>query len=162
LPAGCKRYKGTPLELGARPEAFPAALRPENACPVYVFGDLEFKGARAAKDAFREASKIPCDDCEGGYYFDAWGGRTLIKQGDYSKEFPKLLASLKEGQSVGWKGNRYHVAITNTGSHPLGATPCKQFHYTLKEKGKLVAEYDGMYCEYVRPYLSKPEWNEVV
>ena len=165
LPAGCKRMKGANLLLGPRPDSFePAGLWPENTqCPVGSFRDFEFKQAREAKYAFREASKIRCHGCEGGYAFDAWGGHSLIKKGsDYSVEFPKLLASLKRGESVSWKGNQYHVSITNIGDHPIGDTPCKQFHYVLKDAGKLVSEYDGMYCEYTRPYISKPTWNEVV
>ena len=164
LPAGCKRMKGANLLLGPKPDSFePAGLWPENTqCPVGSFRDFEFKRAQEAKTAFREASKIRCNDCEGGYYFDAWGGRSLIKKGDYTVEFPKLLASLKRGESVGWKGNKYHVSITNIGDHPIGDTPCKQFHYVLKDAGKTVSEYDGMYCEYTRPYISKPSWNEVV
>ncbi|MEH6436636.1 hypothetical protein [Massilia sp. DD77] len=166
LAAGCKkRLKEDNLLLGARPESFePAGLWPENAaCAVHSFRDFEFKQAREAKHAFREASKIRCHGCEGGYAFDAWGGHGLIKKGgDYSAEFAKLLVALKQGQSVGWKGNKYHVSITKVGEHPIGDTPCNQFHYVLKDGGKQVAQYDGMYCEYARPYISKPTWNEVV
>ena len=164
VPPGCMRMKGTPLDIGARPDSFqPAGLWPEDTgCPVYNFRDLKFDTARAAKSAFREASKVRCNDCEGGWWFDAWGGRSLIKEGDYSREFPKLLASLEPGQSVGWKGNRYQVSITAIGNHPIGEVPCKQFHYVLKDKDKQVAEYDGMYCEYRSPYASNPTWNEIV
>lgn len=161
---GCERRKGTPLPIGERPEGFePAGLWPENTgCPVYSVSDLKFDRARAAKTAFREASKVPCNDCEGGYAFDAWGGRSLVKGGDYSKEFPKLLVALEEGKSLGWKGQRYEVRITAVGAHPIGEMPCRQFHYTLLEKGRLVAEYDGMVCEYTGPYIANPSWNEVV
>ena len=165
LPAGCKRMKGAKLLLGPKPDSFePAGLWPENTgCPVYSFGDFEFKQAREAKAAFREASKIRCHGCEGGYAFDAWGGHSLIaKGGDYSVEFPKLLASLKRGESVGWKGTRYQVSITSTGDHPIGDTPCRQLHYVLRDGGKTVSEYDGMVCEYTRPYIARPTWNEVV
>lgn len=161
---GCARRKGTPLPIGERPEDFePAGLWPENTgCPVYSVSDLKFDRARAAKTAFREASKVPCNDCEGGYSFDAWGGRSLVKGGDYSKEFPKLLVALEEGKSLGWKGQRYEVRITAIGAHPIGEMPCRQFHYTLLEKGRLVAEYDGMVCESTRPHVANPSWNEVV
>lgn len=161
---GCPRRKGTPLPIGERPESFePAGLWPEDTgCPVYSVSDLKFDTARAAKTAFREASKVPCNDCEGGYAFDAWGGRSLVKSGDYAKEFPKLLVALEEGKSLGWKGKRYDVRITAIGAHPIGEMPCRQFHYTLLERGALVAEYHGMYCEYTRPYIANPSWNEVV
>jgi hypothetical protein len=164
LPAGCKRMKGAKLTVGPKPDSFePAILWPENTqCPVGSFGDFEFKQAEAAKTAFREASAYPCDDCEGGRYFDAWGGRSLIKNGDYSKEFPKLLLALETGKSVGWKGKKYSVAITATGEHPIGETPCKQFHYTLKQGARLVSEYDGMFCKWQGAYSSEATWHETI
>ena len=162
---GCKRMKGAKLSVGPKPDSFePAILWPENTeCPVGRFGDFEFKQAEAAKTAFREASAYPCDDCEGGRYFDAWGGRSLIKSGaDYSKEFPKLLVALEQGKSLGWKGKKYNVTITATGEHPIGETPCKQFHYTLKQGAKTVSEYDGMYCKWQGAYSSEATWHETV
>lgn len=165
VPAGCPRARkrDVPLAIGERPESFqPASLWPEASCPVYYFGDLKFEKARAAKTAFREASKIRCTGCEGGYAFDAWGGQEFVKNGVPAKQTPNILIELKHGEYIGWKGNKYHVTITATGSHPVGPVPCKQYHYVLKDGKTVVAEYDGMYCEYTRPYISKPEWNEVV
>lgn len=165
LPAGCKRVKGATLTVGPKPDSFePAILWPENTqCPVGRFGDFEFRQAAAAKSAFREASKFPCNDCEGGYDFDAWGGRSLVKNGgDYSKEFPKMLLALERGKSLGWKGKKYSVTITASGEHPIGETPCRQFHYTLKQGGKTVSEYDGMYCKWQGAYSSEATWHETV
>jgi hypothetical protein len=163
--AGCKPMRGAKLSLGPKPDIFePAILWPENTqCPVGNFGDFEFKQAQAAKTAFREASAYPCDDCEGGRYFDAWGGRALIKSGgDYSKDFPKLLLALETGKSLGWKGKKYNVTITAVSEHPIGETPCKQFHYTLKQGAKLVSEYDGMYCKWQGAYSSEATWHETI
>jgi hypothetical protein len=163
--AGCKRIKSkTQLSVGPRPDAFePAILWPENTqCPVASFGDFEFKQAVAAKNAFREASAYPCNDCEGGRYFDAWGGRSLIKNGDYSKEFPKLLLALEQGKSVGWKGVKYSVSITATGEHSIGETPCKQFHYTLRQGANIVSKYDGMFCKWQGAFSSEATWHETV
>jgi hypothetical protein len=165
LPAGCKKMKGANLSVGPKPDSFePAILWPENTqCPVGRFGDFEFKQAQAAKTAFREASAYPCDDCEGGRYFDAWGGRSLIKNGgDYSKEFPKMLIALEKGKSLGWKGRKYSVTITAIGEQPIGETPCKQFHYMLKQGAKTVSEYDGMYCKWQGAYSSEATWHETV
>jgi hypothetical protein len=165
LPAGCKRMRGANLSVGPKPDAFePAILWPENTqCPVGGFGDFEFKQAQAAKTAFREASAYPCNDCEGGRYFDAWGGRSLIGNGaDYSKEFPKMLLALEQGKSLGWKGKKYNVTITATGAQPIGETPCRQFHYTLKQGAKTVSEYDGMYCKWQGAYSSEATWHETV
>lgn len=164
-PAGCPRARkrDVPLSIGARPESFqPASLWPEQSCPVYHFSDLKFEQARAAKHAFREASKIRCTGCEGGYAFDAWGGQDFVKNGLPTKQTPNILIELQHGEYIGWKGNKYTVTITATGSHPIGDTPCKQYHYVLKDGKTVVAEYDGMYCQYTRPYISKPEWNQVV
>ena len=162
--AGCKPGRGATLVAGPRPDDYaPETLWPENgACPVGRFGDFQFERAKAAKTAFREASKVRCSDCEGGYGFDAWGGRELVKQGDYSVEFPKLLAALNLGQSVGWKGSRYQVTITATGAHAIGDVPCRQLHYALKDGASVAAEYDGMVCEYKRDYAVNASWNEVI
>jgi hypothetical protein len=165
VPAGCPRgrKRDVPLAIGERPESFqPASLWPEASCPVYHFSDLKFEKARAAKTAFREASKIRCTGCEGGYAFDAWGGQEFVKNGVRTKQTPNILIELQQGEYIGWKGNKYNVTITATGSHPIGDFPCKQYHYVLKDGKNIVAEYDGMYCEYQRPYISKPDWNEVV
>jgi hypothetical protein len=165
LPAGCRRMRGANLSVGPKPDTFePATLWPENTqCPVGRFGDFEFKQAEAAKTAFREASAYPCDDCEGGRYFDAWGGRALIKSGgDYSKDFPKLLLALEQGKSVGWKGRKYNVTITAIGEQPIGETPCKQFHYMLKQGAKLVSEYDGMFCKWQGAYSSEATWHQTI
>jgi hypothetical protein len=164
-PAGCKRMRGANLSVGPKPDTFePAILWPENIqCPVTGFGDFEFKQAQAAKHAFREASAYPCNDCEGGRYFDAWGGRALIKKGgDYSKDFPRLLLALDQGKSVGWKGKKYEVTITAIGENPIGETPCKQFHYTLRQGAKTVSEYDGMYCKWQGAYSSEATWHDTV
>jgi hypothetical protein len=163
--AGCKRMRGANLSVGPKPDGFePAVLWPENTqCPVGGFGDLAFTQAAAAKTAFREASAYPCNDCEGGRYFDAWGGRSLIKKGgDYSKDFPKLLVALEQGKSVGWKGVKFNVTITAIGEQPIGETPCRQFHYTLKQGAKTVSEYDGMYCKWQGAYSSEAAWHETV
>lgn len=125
-------------------------------------GDLKFEKAIAAKHAFVEASKVRCEDCEGGYRPDAWGWRELVKDsrgGDYVDEFAKMLVALKEGESLAWKGNKYDGKVTATGAHPIGELPCRQFHYVLSEKGKPVAEYDSLLCEYKGPYASRASWH---
>jgi hypothetical protein len=165
-PAGCARVYGTPLAIGARPASYqPDTLWPDNSCPVSNYADLKFEQATAAKHAFREASKVRCNDCEGGYWPDAWGWRSLVKDsrgGNYSEEFAKMLVALSEGESLKWKGNKYEGMVTASGAHPIGELPCRQFHYVLKEKGRQVAKYDGLLCEYTRPYASKASWNEMV
>lgn len=73
-----------------------------------------------------------------------------------------MLVALKEGESLAWKGNRYDGTVTATGAHPIGELPCRQFHYVLSEKGKPVAEYDSLLCEYKGPYSSKASWHAKV
>ena len=148
---------GACLSLNAQAQSFGDFLKQSaaNAARAAVSGNVD--------RAVAVASKIRCQGCEGGYYFDAWGGHSLLRKGaDYPVEFPRLLAGLKRGESVSWKGTQYHVSITSIGDHPIGDTPCRQLHYVLKDGSKTVSEYDGMVCEYTRPYISKPTWNEVV
>lgn len=165
-PSGCGRMKGNSLAIGARPEDYqPETLWPENTCPAYNETDLKFEEAKAAKAAFVEASKVRCKDCEGGYWPDAWGWRSLVKDsrgGNYVDEFAKMLVALKEGESLKWKGNKYDGMVTATGAHPIGAMPCRQFHYVLNEKGRQVAEYDSLLCEYTGAYASKATWHEMI
>lgn len=162
-PPGCSKVYGTALAIGERPAAYqPENLWPDLRCPVSSYGDLKFEKAAAAKQAFVEASKVRCKDCEGGYWPDAWGWRALVKDsrgGNYVDEFARMLVALKEGESLSWKGNKYDGAVTATGAHPIGELPCRQFHYVLTEKGKPVAEYDSLLCEYKGPYSSKASWH---
>lgn len=162
-PPGCAKVYGTPLAIGERPDTYqPEALWPDTRCPVSSYGDLKFEKATAAKHAFVKASKVRCKDCEGGYWPDAWGWRSLVKDsrgGNYVDEFAKMLVALKEGESLQWKGNQYDGTVTATGAHPIGELPCRQFHYVLSEKGKAVAEYDSLLCEYKGPYSSKASWH---
>ncbi len=166
LPPGCARSKGKALAIGARPEGYqPEALWPENTCPVYKESDLKFERAKAAKTAFVNASKVSCNDCEGGYWPDAWGWRSLVKDsrgGNYADEFAKMLVALQQGESLAWKGNRFEGVVTASGAHPIGAMPCRQFHYVLNEKGRQVAQYDGLLCEYTGAYSSKAAWHDMI
>jgi hypothetical protein len=164
VPAGCKRIKGATLTLGPKPDSFePAILWPENTqCPVRNFGEFEFTKAKEAGYAFREASAFPCSDCEGGKDFDSWGWRSLFKGSDYAKEFPKALLALETGKSLGWKGKKYSVTVAAVSEHPIGETPCKQFHYTLKQGARTVSEYDGMYCKWSYDSSSEPKWVQAV
>jgi hypothetical protein len=92
-----------------------------------------------------------------------WPENTQCGNGaDYSKEFPKMLLALEQGKSLGWKGKKYNVTITATGAQPIGETPCRQFHYTLKQGAKTVSEYDGMYCKWQGAYSSEATWHETV
>lgn len=163
FPPGCVRMKGTPLAIGERPASYrPEILWPDDACPVYRYSDLKFEKATAARQAFVEASKVPCKDCEGGYWPDAWGWRELVKDsrgGDHADRFAQMLVAMKEGDSLSWKGNRFDGTVTPTGAHPIGALPCRQFHYVLSENGKPVAEYDSLLCEYRGAYSSKASWH---
>lgn len=163
-PAGCPRIRKTPIVAGARPESYqPETLWPDPGCPVANYADWKFEKATAAKHAFREASKVRCKDCEGGYWPDAWGWRDLVKNSsDYGRDFTKLLIALKEGESLTWKGNKYDGKVTALGAHPIGELPCRQFRYTLTEKGRQIAEYDSLYCEYIGGYASKASWHEML
>lgn len=162
---GCPRTRAKPLPpLGPRPDNYaPAILWPEDTgCDYYKFADLKFEQARAQKKAFVDASKVRCSDCEGGYSYDAWAHFFMIKGGDYSKKFDEMLIAMKPGQGLKWKGNRFNGTIQATGEHPIGPYPCRQYHWTLKEGAKVVAEREGLYCEYKGDYAATAKWQEIL
>lgn len=162
---GCLRTRATPLPpLGPRPDSYaPAILWPEDTgCDYYKFSDLKFEQARAQKKAFVDASKVRCSDCEGGYSYDAWAHFFLVKGGDYSKKFSEMLIALKPGQSLKWKGSRFNGVVQATGEHPIGPYPCRQYHWTLKDGSKVVAERDGLYCEFKGDYAATARWQEIL
>lgn len=162
---GCMRTRAQPLPpLGPRPDAYqPAVLWPEDTgCDQYKFSDYKFDAARAQKKAFTDASRVRCSDCEGGYSYDAWAHFFAAKGGDSSKKFEQMLLGLNPGQSINWKGNKFAGSVQATGEHPIGSFPCRQYHWTLKDGGKVVAEREGLYCQYKGDYSTNATWHEIL
>lgn len=163
-PVRCPKSRAQPLPpIGPRPDGYaPAVLWPaEPACDIHDFPDLKFNAARAQRDAFVNASKVRCGDCEGGYAYDAWARHALTQGGD-EKQYLALLVGLAVGQSLSWKGGRYQGTVQATGEHPIGPFPCRQYHWTLKDGARVVAEREGLLCQYKRPYAASARWNEVI
>lgn len=161
----CTRSRATPLPpLGPRPGDYqPETLWPDDTgCDAYAFADLKFEAARARKKAFEDASKVRCNDCEGGHAIDAWAHFHVVKGGNAQKQFAEMLLALQPGQNIAWKGKRYAGTVQATGAHAIGPFPCRQFHWTLKDGSQVVAERDGLFCEYKRPYAGSASWNEVL
>ncbi|KAB2896310.1 MAG: hypothetical protein F9K35_14245 [Burkholderiaceae bacterium] len=137
--------QATPMGSGATTAAAPAR------CPK----------SRAQREAFVNASKVRCGDCEGGHAYDAWARHALTQGGD-EKQYLALLVGLAVGQSLSWKGSRYQGSVQATGEHPIGPFPCRQYHWTLKDGVRVVAEREGLLCQYKRPYAASARWNEVI
>lgn len=163
---GCRKLKGKVLPpVGPRPADFrPEVLWPEETtCSYYKFADLKFDAARAQKKQFEDASKVRCSDCEGGYSFEAWAHFMMGKGGISKDKFEEMLVALKPGQTIAWKGKQFVGEVGLTGEQPVAGTPCKQFHWLLKDKtGKLVAEREGMYCQYTGDYSTVAKWHEIL
>lgn len=153
--SGCPRVnRGASLAaVGERPSDYaPAVLWPENgACEIMSFRDLKFPAAEAQKKAFTDASKVRCSDCEGGYGYDAW-----------AKIPPAKFIALQPGERLSWKGSRYQGSVVLTGQHAIGNFPCRQYHWTLKDGSRVVAEREGLFCQYKAPYSTSPGWNEIL
>ena len=136
-----------PVNLGSRTVTSPAALEfsPET---------------NAAKEAFLEFSKFRCNDCEGGYAYDAWA-QHYVKVGYEYNAFQNKVGGLAMGQSITWTGAAATGSITVVGETPIKGWRCKQLKWELK-KGAQRAERPGLYC--VSPASAsstKENWMEV-
>lgn len=136
-----------PLNVGARSVTSPT--------------QLEFSPeTQAAKKAFVEFSKVRCNDCEGGYSYDAWA-QHHVKVGYEYNAFHNKIGGLAMGQSVTWTGSAAVGSITVVGETPIRGWRCKQLKWELK-KGAARAERPGLYC--VSPSSvgsAKEQWLEV-
>jgi hypothetical protein len=163
---GCPSTRAVPMApLGSRPGTFlPEILWPEEpACGAYKFTDLKFDAARAQRRIFTEASAVPCGDCEGGKAYDAWAHDFVVKGGNGSRQFEQMLIDLKPGDSIEWKGARFSGRIELAGEHPIGDYPCKQFHWTLRDKAnQIAAERPGLFCQWRGEYSASAKWQEVL
>ncbi|UGQ47084.1 hypothetical protein [Massilia endophytica] len=165
LKPGCEKVYGKPLApLGERPESFPEILWPENSgCDVAKFADYKFEAAKKKKQEFVNASAVSCSDCEGGKAYDAWAQHAIGKSGVSSDKFTEMLVALKPGESIKWKGSKFSGTIVLSGEQAIGSFPCKQFHWTLKDKAnKVAAEREGLYCEWQGGYSASAKWQEVL
>ena len=146
-PSSCGRSARPYLpSFGPPPAGFPAVLWPDADQCEYTFGALEFTAGAAQKKAFANASRVPCGDCEGGYSYDSWANYFTEKDGSKSA-FDAKVAALPIGKSISWKGRKHQGEIVATGERPIGSTPCKQYHWTMRLAGKVVAEREGLFCQ---------------
>lgn len=155
--SACAPGAGSAIDLGQRPAGYPEMLWPAaKPCPAYSFADLDFAAANQAKMDFDIASKVDCDTCEGGSAFDGWAYKYVEKDGDY-QNFEKRLLALPTNGSLSWKGVKYAGTIKLIGQKPLGAYPCRQYQWTLKDGSKTVAQRPGLFCK-----TDAAAWAEVV
>lgn len=163
--AGCPRTRANAVPApGARAAGYePASLWPDNfQCAVNSVDQFTFATAIATKRKFEEASKVPCNDCEGGRSYDAWAHFVLVKGGNYKEKFIEMLVKLQVGDKLAWKGHRFNGTVQAAGQHPIGSTPCRQYRWTLKDGTKTVAERDGLLCRFTPEYSTTAVWRELV
>lgn len=134
-----------PVNAGARNVQYPSQLRFTEAL-------------QSEKKAFEEFSKVSCDDCEGGYSYDAWAQHFVRLDGSY-KAWEKKLGALAMGETLSWQGSQSKGAITVVGEQSINGWPCKQLKWTLtKPKGR--AERPGLICfAKESSYSGSDSWN---
>lgn len=136
-----------PANVGARTVKYPA--------------DLDFSPElEAQKKAFVEFSKVSCNDCEGGYGYDAWVRHFISLDGSY-KAWEKKVGGLAVGDTIAWKGAKSNGVITVVSEEPVNGWQCKQLRWELK-KGQESAERPGLFCYgKASAYDGSDSWTEV-
>lgn len=124
-------------------------------------GNLTFSAElEAQKKAFLEFSKVSCNDCEGGYSYDAWAQHFIRLDGSYNA-WEKKLGSLAMGEALGWKGSKSTGVITVVGEEPVNGWRCKQLKWELKRPGAS-AERPGLICSAkASSYSATESWTIV-
>jgi len=136
-----------PVNVGSRAVKYPS--------------DLDFSPElEAQKKAFLEFSKVRCNDCEGGYSYDAWVQHHIRLDGSY-KAWEKKVGALAMGEKITWKGSQSNGVITVVGEEPVNGWQCKQLKWELK-KGQASAERPGLFCSgKAGAYDGSASWTEV-
>ncbi|WP_068878703.1 MULTISPECIES: hypothetical protein [unclassified Phenylobacterium] len=112
------------------------------------------------KKAFVEFSKVSCNDCEGGYSYDAWVRHFVRLDGSYGA-WEKKVGALALGESITWKGSASTGSITVVSEEPVNGWPCKQLKWELK-KAQSQAERPGLFCYgKASSYAGSDSWTEV-
>lgn len=136
-----------PINVGARGVKYPS--------------DLDFSPElESQRKAFLEFSKVSCNDCEGGYSYDAWVRHFVRLDGSY-KAWEKKVGALAMGEAITWKGSRSTGSITVVGEEAVGGWQCKQMKWELK-KAQETAERPGLFCYgKASAYDGSDSWTEV-
>lgn len=112
------------------------------------------------KRAFEAFSRVRCNDCEGGYAYDAWA-KHHVKVGYEYNAFENKIGGLALGEAVTWQGAASRGSITVVGEDPVDGFRCKQLKWALV-KGAERAERDGLYCfGYAGPSSGAETWVEM-
>lgn len=136
-----------PVNVGAKSVKYPSNLK--------FSPELE-----AQKKAFVEFSKVSCNDCEGGYSYDAWVRHFVRLDGSYGA-WEKKVGALALGESITWKGSQSMGSITVVSEEPVNGWPCKQLKWELK-KAQSKAERPGLFCNgKASSYSGSDSWVEV-
>ncbi|MBJ7412402.1 MAG: hypothetical protein JHD15_18870 [Phenylobacterium sp.] len=136
-----------PVNVGARSVKYPS--------------DLDFSPElEAQKKAFVEFSKVSCNDCEGGYSYDAWVRHFIRLDGSYGA-WEKKVGGLALGEAITWKGSASTGSITVVSEEPVNGWSCKQLKWELK-KAQSKAERPGLFCNgKASSYAGSDSWVEV-
>lgn len=112
------------------------------------------------KKAFETFSRVHCNDCEGGYAYDAWA-KHHVKVGYEYNAFENRIGGLALGEAVTWQGAASRGSITVVGEDPVDGFRCKQLTWALV-KGAERAERPGLYCfGYAGPSSGAETWVEI-
>lgn len=136
-----------PVNVGAKSVKYPSNLT--------FSPELE-----AQKKAFVEFSKVSCNDCEGGYSYDAWVRHFIRLDGSYGA-WEKKVGGLALGEAITWKGSASTGSITVVSEEPVNGWACKQLKWELK-KAQSKAERPGLFCNgKASSYSGSDSWVEV-
>ncbi|MEW5684681.1 MAG: hypothetical protein AB1942_07170 [Pseudomonadota bacterium] len=124
-------------------------------------GELKFSAElEQQKKDFVEWSKVRCNDCEGGYHYDAWAQHFIRTDGSWNA-WEKKLGAMAMGESVTWKGNKANGSITVVGETPIKDWSCKQLEWKLVRGAESVTR-PGLVCmTYGSSYSGSQTWNTV-
>ncbi len=143
----------------AGPEPWPTNVGSRSIATPY---DFQFSPElEAGPKALREFSKVRCNNCEGGYSFDAWANLILgLKLQDWHNKIGESTV----GTTLSWRGDESDGKVTVVGDAQVGPYPCKQVRYTLvRRSDKSSAERPGLFCfGKASSFAGSPSWVEAL
>lgn len=117
----------------------------------------------AQKQRFTDASRFPCNTCEGSVDIDSWR-RALQPIPDTYSAWSEVIAPWTVGRVVDWRGTVVDGRITVLSEVPVGGFQCRQLRHRISTRGPnpIVTERPGLVCLGKRDAYSGAEtWHEV-
>jgi len=112
-----------------------------------IFSPSTFKFSeedKAAKAAFNAIVRVPCNDCEGGFDYEA-SARRFVPDKDAYNALEKLVAGLAVGGSWSWKSRGATGKLTVVSEGPVAQFQCRQVRWEIT-RGKASAARPGLFC----------------